>query len=57
MLVYEPVELDGALVVRTCDDHPAPSRFPVRWLGLSTDGRECLIAASARQGDRVLGYG
>ena len=54
MLVYETVKLPGALVVRTCDDHPAPDRFPVRWLGLAKDGRECLVAAIEREEDRVL---
>jgi sugar-specific transcriptional regulator TrmB len=54
MLVYEPVRLPGALVIETCKDHPAPDRFPITWLGLSTDGRECLIAAVSKDGERLL---
>jgi sugar-specific transcriptional regulator TrmB len=54
MLVYEPVRLPGALVIATCKDHPAPDRFPITWLALSTDGRECLIAAISRDGESLL---
>jgi sugar-specific transcriptional regulator TrmB len=32
LLVYEDTDLPGALVIRTCGDHPSPQRFPVKWL-------------------------
>jgi sugar-specific transcriptional regulator TrmB len=54
LLAYENTELPGALVIRTCGDHPDPRRFPVRWLALSIDGRELLIGAAAKDGDKVF---
>ena len=54
LLTYEDIELPGALVIRTCGDHPDPQRFPVRWLALAVDGKELLIAAIAIDGSRVL---
>lgn len=54
MLVYEPVKVTGALVIEACPDHPAPDRFPVTWMALSTDGRECLMAAISRDGENLL---
>jgi sugar-specific transcriptional regulator TrmB len=54
LLVYEDTDLPGALVIRTCGDHPSPQRFPVKWLALAMDGRELLMAAIARDGSKVL---
>ena len=54
LLVYEPVKLRGALVIATCKDHPAPDRFPITWLSLSTDGRESLTAAISKNGEDLL---
>jgi predicted transcriptional regulator len=55
ILTYnEPVDIPGSLAVTTCEFHPAPNRFPVRWLSMAVDAREYLVAALGKDEDKVL---
>jgi HTH-type transcriptional regulator, sugar sensing transcriptional regulator len=52
--LYEPAELPGVRVLSHLPQEGILERLPIQWIALSVDGREHLIAALSKDGDRVL---